>query len=100
MIKPSTVSVLNLRQISQTQSQAFKIHYKGGFSDFYFVYDTHRYESTVFLGMYIIYVLIMYFNPRLGKFFMGRVDEWRKSGEVTDGAVKEGNGKVLHGEGG
>ena len=54
----------------------------------------------MFLAMYIIYVLIMYFNPRLGKFFMGRVNEWRKSGEVTDGAVKEGNGKVLHGEGG
>ena len=26
------------------------------------------------------------------RFFMGRVDEWRKSGEATDGAVKEGNG--------
>ena len=34
------------------------------------------------------------------RFFMGRVDEWRKSWEVTDGAVKEGNGKVLHGEAG
>ena len=29
-----------------------------------------------------------------------RETEWRKSGEVTDGAVKEGNGKVLHGEAG
>ena len=52
-----------------------------------------RYEATVFLVMYIIYVLIMYLNPRLGAFFMGRVDEWRKSGENNDGAVKEGNGK-------
>ena len=47
------------------------------------------------------------------RFFMGRVDVDVKegngkeeeelggeSGEVTDGAVKEGNGKVLHGEGG
>ena len=24
------------------------------------------------------------------RFFMGRLDEWRKSWEVTDGAVKEG----------
>ena len=29
---------------------------------------------------------------RAGRFFMGRVDEWRKTRE--DGAVKEGNGNI------
>ena len=29
--------------------------------------------------MYIIYVIIMYFNPRLGDFFITKVDKWRKS---------------------
>lgn len=44
----------------------------------------------IFLVMYLLYVIIMYFNPRIGDFFIGKVDEWRKRGESNDGAVKEG----------
>ena len=36
--------------------------------------------------MYIIYVIIMYFNPRLGDYFIAKVDNWKKS---TTGSEKD-----------
>ena len=49
-----------------------------------------RYEALIFVAMYIIYVIIMYFNPRLGDYFIDKVDSWKRSKTGSeDDAAKE-----------
>ena len=49
-----------------------------------FDYPSCRYEALVFVVMYIIYVIIMYFNPKLSDYFITKVDNWTKSRTGSD----------------